>query len=121
MTRTTWELSSREIDVARLIAGGQTNEEIAKALGIAVRTTRSHVSEVYAKLEVHTRSKAVIRCSELYGNREQLYRIHYDLAELSAALMSYRQEHYELHKRMAALDAEQMELRERIVAALEDR
>ena len=43
-------LSPREVDVLRLAADGRTNEEIASALTLSVRTVERHLSNVYAKL-----------------------------------------------------------------------
>lgn len=44
------ELSPRERDVLRLAAEGRTNEEIADALTLSVRTVERHLSNTYAKL-----------------------------------------------------------------------
>lgn len=53
-------LSPRELEVLRLIAHGNTNEEIAEELVIAVGTVKNHVTNIYRKLpNVHTRSEAV--------------------------------------------------------------
>jgi pimeloyl-ACP methyl ester carboxylesterase/DNA-binding CsgD family transcriptional regulator len=43
-------LSPRELDVLRLAADGRTNDEIADALTLSVRTVERHLSNVYAKL-----------------------------------------------------------------------
>src|SRR5206468_5779450 len=43
-------LSAREIDVLRLAADGRTNDEIAAALTLSVRTVERHLSNTYAKL-----------------------------------------------------------------------
>ena len=48
--RPTEELSPRERDVLRLAAEGRTNEEIAEALTLSVRTVERHLSNTYAKL-----------------------------------------------------------------------
>jgi DNA-binding NarL/FixJ family response regulator len=48
--RRTEELSPRERDVLRLAAEGQTNDEIAAALTVSVRTVERHLSNTYAKL-----------------------------------------------------------------------
>lgn len=53
-------LSAREIEVLRLMAKGNTNEEIAQALFIAVGTVKNHVMNIYKKMpNVRTRSEAV--------------------------------------------------------------
>jgi DNA-binding CsgD family transcriptional regulator len=44
------DLTSRELDVVGLVARGWSNEQISQALGIAVRTVRSHVESAMAKL-----------------------------------------------------------------------
>jgi pimeloyl-ACP methyl ester carboxylesterase/DNA-binding CsgD family transcriptional regulator len=49
-------LSPRELDVLHLAADGRTNEEIAAALGLSVRTVERHLSNVYAKLGVTGRA-----------------------------------------------------------------
>jgi DNA-binding NarL/FixJ family response regulator len=51
-------LSPREIEVLRLVADGRTNREIAGELGISERTVDRHVSNLFAKLDVSTRSAA---------------------------------------------------------------
>jgi DNA-binding CsgD family transcriptional regulator len=51
-------LSPREIEVLRLVADGRTNREIANELGISERTVDRHVSNLFAKLDVPTRSAA---------------------------------------------------------------
>lgn len=49
-------LSTRELDVLRLAAEGRTNDEIAGALTLSVRTVERHLSNVYAKLGVGGRA-----------------------------------------------------------------
>jgi DNA-binding NarL/FixJ family response regulator len=51
-------LSSRELEVLRLLATGRTNRAIADELVLAVRTVDRHVSNVYAKLGVSSRAGA---------------------------------------------------------------
>jgi DNA-binding NarL/FixJ family response regulator len=53
------ELSSREIDVLRLIAAGNANKEIAGRLGIAEETVKSHITNILAKLGANDRTHAV--------------------------------------------------------------
>jgi DNA-binding NarL/FixJ family response regulator len=45
-------LTEREVEVLRLIAGGRSNQEIAEALVLSVRTVERHVSNIYGKLGV---------------------------------------------------------------------
>jgi DNA-binding CsgD family transcriptional regulator len=53
------ELSKRELEVLRLLSGGETNREIAADLVLSVRTVDRHVSNIYAKLGVSSRAAAV--------------------------------------------------------------
>ena len=53
------DLSSREIDVVRLIAAGNANKEIAFQLSIAEETVKSHVTNILAKLGAKDRTHAV--------------------------------------------------------------
>lgn len=52
-------LSSREIDVLRLIAAGNANKQIAGRLGIAEETVKSHITNILAKLGANDRTHAV--------------------------------------------------------------
>lgn len=59
-TKIDHELSSRELEVLRMMAKGHTNEEIAEGLVIAIGTVKNHVTNIYRKLpNVRTRSEAV--------------------------------------------------------------
>jgi len=50
-----FELSARELEVARLVAGGLSNPAIASALFISVPTVKTHVSHILAKLGLESR------------------------------------------------------------------
>ncbi|ANU27360.1 response regulator transcription factor [Planococcus versutus] len=54
------DLTEREMEILLLLAAGLTNQEIADQLFIAVKTVKTHVSNILAKLEVHDRTQAVI-------------------------------------------------------------
>ncbi len=54
-------LSDREIDVARLICAGQSNGQISRGLGIALRTVENHLRSVYAKVGINSRTQLVSR------------------------------------------------------------
>lgn len=58
-------LSGRELEVLGLLAAGLSNPEIAQELVIAVSTVRSHLKNIYGKLDVHKRWDAVRRAEEL--------------------------------------------------------
>jgi DNA-binding NarL/FixJ family response regulator len=53
------DLTSREIDVLRLIATGNANKEIAGQLFVAEETVKSHVTNILAKLGANDRTHAV--------------------------------------------------------------
>ena len=58
-------LSERELEVLRLIAAGLSNREIADRLIIAISTVKTHVNNIYRKLDVSKRTQAVARAREL--------------------------------------------------------
>ncbi|MCE7006224.1 AAA family ATPase [Kibdelosporangium philippinense] len=53
------ELSPRELDVARLLAAGQTNREIASALFLSRRTVEQHVASILRKMGVSSRQELI--------------------------------------------------------------
>ena len=55
----TGPLSQRELDVLRLVAGGNTNREAAAKLFITEATVKTHLLNIYAKLDVNDRAAAV--------------------------------------------------------------
>ncbi|MGH8979370.1 MAG: response regulator [Acidimicrobiia bacterium] len=54
------ELTDREHDVLRLIAGGATNAEIADALHVSGGTVKSHIGSIFSKLGVRDRAAAIV-------------------------------------------------------------
>jgi len=54
------ELTSRELDVLRLVATGKANKQIAAELAISERTARTHVSRILRKLRVSSRTQAAL-------------------------------------------------------------
>lgn len=54
-------LTAREADVLALIAQGRSNAEIARELGVSVKTVQNHVSHVLAKMQVGDRTQAALR------------------------------------------------------------
>lgn len=58
-------LSQRELEILQLLAKGMSNSEIAKALFISTNTTQWHISHIYSKLGVRSRTQAVLKAGEL--------------------------------------------------------
>jgi two-component system, NarL family, response regulator LiaR len=54
------ELTSREMEILMLMAQGKTNQDIADELYIALKTVKTHVSNILSKLTVQDRTQAVI-------------------------------------------------------------
>lgn len=54
------DLTNRELEILLLMAEGMTNQEIADELFIALKTVKTHVSNILSKLEVQDRTQAVI-------------------------------------------------------------
>jgi LuxR family maltose regulon positive regulatory protein len=58
-------LSPRELGVLRLIAEGQSNQDIARTLIISTGTVKVHTRNIYGKLGVGSRSQAIAKAREL--------------------------------------------------------
>jgi DNA-binding NarL/FixJ family response regulator len=58
-------LSRREVETLRLMAGGHSNRDIARALGTTEGTVKNHVSSILLKLGVKSRTQAVLKGMEL--------------------------------------------------------
>ncbi|HEU4329914.1 MAG TPA: response regulator transcription factor [Lapillicoccus sp.] len=55
------DLTAREAEVLSGIAAGRSNPEIARDLGLSLKTVQNHVSHVLAKLQVRDRTQAALR------------------------------------------------------------
>ncbi|MEO6207860.1 MAG: response regulator transcription factor [Candidatus Limnocylindrales bacterium] len=58
------ELTEREREILEGVASGRSNPEIARDLGVAPKTVRNHVSNVFAKLQVRDRAQAIVRARD---------------------------------------------------------
>lgn len=57
-------LTSREVEVLRLLAAGASNQDIAERLVITTRTAKAHVSHILQKMQVSSRTEAIARAHE---------------------------------------------------------
>ena len=64
----TTRLTEREVQVARLIADGKTNAEVAARLHIADRTVDAHVEHIRNKLGLRTRAQIAVWAHERLGS-----------------------------------------------------
>jgi DNA-binding NarL/FixJ family response regulator len=62
------ELTAREREVFRLIGEGRNNAEIADALFVSVATVKTHINNLFAKLQVRDRAQAVRLAGQLLPN-----------------------------------------------------
>lgn len=59
------DLSGRELEVLQLIAKGLSNQEIASALYVSVNTIKTHITNLFFKLDVTRRTQAVEKAKKL--------------------------------------------------------
>ena len=52
-------LSERELEVLKLMADGKSPKQMSQHLTVSINTVHTHIKNIYKKLEVHTREKAV--------------------------------------------------------------
>lgn len=60
-----YEISERELEVIELLIDGQTNHQISEKLYISVNTVKTHVKNIYKKLNVSNRLQLVNRVNEV--------------------------------------------------------
>ncbi|MBN1249989.1 MAG: response regulator transcription factor [Anaerolineae bacterium] len=58
-------MTERELDVLRLLPTDLTTAEIADQLFISYHTARTHLKNIYSKLDAHSRHEAVSRAEDL--------------------------------------------------------
>ncbi len=58
-------LSERELEILKLVADGFSNPEIGRKLFVATSTVKRHINNIYAKLNVHSRTQVVAKGKKL--------------------------------------------------------
>lgn len=58
------DLTAREREVLQLIAAGDANKQIARKLGITERTVKSHLTNIFAAIDVSSRTQAAMWAAE---------------------------------------------------------
>jgi len=58
-------LSGRELEILQLVAAGKSNRQIATELFVSVGTVKTHLNNLYRKLNARSRTEAVARGREL--------------------------------------------------------
>ena len=58
-------ISDRELEVLSRLAAGQSNKEIARELAVSPNTVKTHVANLFEKLEARRRTEAILRAREL--------------------------------------------------------
>jgi two-component system, NarL family, nitrate/nitrite response regulator NarL len=67
------QLTSRELEVLELLAEGESSRKIGQSLGVSPNTVRTHVQNILAKLQVHSRLEAAafaVRRGLIRGRRD---------------------------------------------------
>jgi len=59
------ELSKRELEILGLLARGHSNQEIATALFVSLSTVKTHLQNIFGKLDVQRRTQAVEKAKRL--------------------------------------------------------
>jgi LuxR family maltose regulon positive regulatory protein len=58
-------LTDREQSIVQFIAGGQSNKQIARTIGVTPETVKTHVKRIFVKLSAESRTQAVVRAQSL--------------------------------------------------------
>ena len=67
MINKTTELSKRQQQVVELLLQGNSNKQIALELGISESTVEFHLRNIYVKLQVSSRTEAILRLGKSTG------------------------------------------------------
>ena len=54
-------LTNRELEVLKLAAKGMSNRDIATELGVGLRTVKGHLTTIFDKMSVKSRTEAVLK------------------------------------------------------------
>ncbi|MFC1857213.1 LuxR C-terminal-related transcriptional regulator, partial [Thermodesulfobacteriota bacterium] len=58
-------LSDRELEVLRFIAAGLSNKKITEQLFVSMSTVKTHLRNIYGKLDVHSRTEAIVKARDI--------------------------------------------------------
>lgn len=58
-------LSTRELEILKYLKAGSTNIEIANSIFVSINTVKTHLLNIYTKLDVHSRTEALAKADEL--------------------------------------------------------
>lgn len=61
MARLAEPLTERELEVLRLVAGGDSNQEIARKLVVSLATVKTHINHIFGKLDAESRVQVLAR------------------------------------------------------------
>ena len=59
-------LTGQELKVLETLAAGHSNKEIARTLGVSPNTVKTHVGNLFGKLEVRRRTQAIAKARDLH-------------------------------------------------------
>lgn len=59
-------LTGQQVKVLERLAAGQSNKEIARTLGLSPNTVKTHIANLFGKLEVSRRTQAVNKARDLH-------------------------------------------------------
>lgn len=68
----TSRLTGRELQIAALVALGQSNKQVAKQLHISEWTVSAHLRRIFVKLKIDSRAAMVYQCASLINQLHQL-------------------------------------------------